>query len=261
MYNVMKAQMYQLLRSNSTYYIFLAGLALSAMSCIFSDVTSDQINGSTWLLLVCGLLPILLPMIALIFVSGICCGDIADKTINYEVLTGTKRSGVYFGRVVTSLIMNVLCSLVTVAVPILFMTAVKGWGHTMTVSDVALRIAAMIFPVVRLTAFFTFTAFLFKNKVALLAFGYVLTMLEMFAALLNELLDLQIFIYMFSVNALTAIFSIENLGFGYFDGEDVQVVKDVLEMSTFRTAAISGVVGTAVFLLIGYAVFRKQDMN
>lgn len=264
MFNVMKAQKYQLLRSNSTYYIFLAGLAMSAFGCMLSMAdsgTSDQVKGSTWLLLVCGLLPILLTMLALAFVTVICSGDMEDKTINYEVLTGTRRSDVYFGRTLMSIIMSILCCLVTVILPLLFVTAVNGWGHTMTVSDVALRIAAMIFPIVRLTAFYALIAFLFRNKAALIAFGYILTMLEMLASLLNEILDSQIFIYLFSVNALTVIFRIENLGFGYFDGEDVQVVKDVLEMSTFKTAAVSGLAGTVIFLLLGYLLFRKQDMN
>lgn len=264
MFNVMKAQKYQLLQSNSTYYIFLASLAMSAIGCMLSVADSgayDQVKGGTWLLLVCGLLPVLFSMLALAFVTVICSSDIEDKTINYEVLTGTRRSDVYFGRTLMSMIMSILCCLATVILPMLCVTAVNGWGHTMTVSDVALRIAAMIFPIVRLTAFYALIAFLIKNKVALIAFGYVLTMLEMITALLSELLDSQIFIYLFSVNALNAIFRIENLGFGYFDGEDVPVVKDVLEMSTFKAAAVSGLAGTAVFLLIGYALFRRQDMN
>lgn len=39
------------------------------------------------------------------------------------------------------------------------------------------------------------------------------------------------------------------------------VVKDILETDTMCHAAAASILGTAVFLLIGYAVMRRRDMN
>lgn len=264
MFNVMKAQKYQLLRSNLTYCTFLAGLGISAFICMMSMPSSGgfkELTGSMWTVYMSDSYSMLIPMISLIFVIMICGADLSDKTINYEVLTGTKRSDVYFGRVIMSLIMSLICCLIIVVLPILFLTLINGWGTIMTVSDVSLRIAAMLFPMIRLTALFTFIAFLFRNNTAVAVTGYLLLLAEMMLCSLEEVFDPTLMSGLLSVFSLTRLFKIENVGFEYIDGKDVQVVKDILEMSTVRTAAISGIAGTAVLLIIGYMIFRKRDMN
>lgn len=265
MFNVMKAQKFQLLRSNGTYYAFLSGLLLYAFACVImmaDGSMTDRFNGSSWLLYVGGSAAMIQPIITLVFAALVCSGDMDDKTINYEVLNGRKRIEVYLGRAFMTMIMNVLCCVVTMVLPLLAVTALCGWGHMMTVSDVALRIAAMILPVIRLSAFFTFVAFLFRSKVALYVTGYVITMIEsLVIAFDTGILKPELLIHLFSSYTLQKIFVIENIGFDYIDGKDVQVVKDVLEMSTVRTAGVSCIVGTVIFLVLGYFVFRKKDMN
>lgn len=264
MFNVMKAQMYQLLRNNGTYYTFLAGLGVSLFQCfVLADGSySGQLEGSVWLFVIGSGMPVILPMLSLAFVAMICGGDMGDKTINYEMLTGTRRSHVFMGRAVVSLIMSAACAFVTLALPILVIWAVNGWGNFMTVSDVALRVGTVIFPVVRMTAFFIFAIFLFRSSVAAALFGYMTVMAELLmSALAEELLPDSALRSQLSVDLIEKVLIPNNIGIDYVDGKDVQVVKDLLEMSDVSTAAISGLAGTAVFLLIGYLVFRRQDMN
>lgn len=263
MFNVMKAQTFQLLRSNSTYYVFLFGLFMSGATAaiMIADGVDVEMKGSTWLIIMSGVFEMLLPMIAIVFSVIVCNSDMGDKTINYEILTGKRRSDIFFGRAIVSTAMTVLCCLIAVVVPILCVTAFMGWGHTMTVSDVALRIAAMLFPVIRLAAFFVLLSFLFGNKSAVIATSFVVMLFEMIVISFEEIIPATISMSLFSVDIISRIFTIQNIGFDYIDGKDVQVVKDVLEMSTLRTAAVSGIAGTIVFLLIGYAFFRKRDMN
>lgn len=265
MFNVMKAQTYQLLRSNGTYIAFLAGLGVAAFSgaiMLMDGTTGGQLEGSVWLYVNGSAMPVILPVLALTFVIMICGGDMDDKTINYEVLNGKKRSQVYIGRVIVSLITSLLCCLATLALPLLGITAVKGWGHTSTVSDVALRIAAAMFPIARLTALFILAMFLFRSKTAVAVLGYLLTMLEMGVSLfVGELFSDSVLLDQLSTNMIQRILVPTNFGIDYIDGKDVTVVKDVLELSTVGAAAISGLAGMAVFLLLGYLVFRRQDMN
>lgn len=263
MYNVMKAQMYQLLRSNSTYYAFIAGIGMCLLGCAFTiaDGNSMQVSGSTWLILMSGSIQMLLPVMSLIFVVMVCGGDMGDKTINYEVLTGKRRIDVYLGRAVISLMTSLLCCLVSVVIPLLGVTAVQGWGNTMTVEDVSLRIAAMLFPMLRLTAFYVFIAFLFRNKAALAVAGCAVVLIEIMVSSFLEVFDPNILMSLFSVSAVESVFAVNNLGLDYIDGNDVWVVKDLLEMTTFRTVAISGLAGAVVFLVLGYLTFRKKDMN
>lgn len=265
MFNVMKAQKYQLLQSNGTYYTFLAGFLLYAASCAIMMTDSGSgamLEGGSWLFFVKEPLTMFIPALTLVFTSMICGGDMDDKTINYEVMTGTRRIEVYLGRAFMSIFMSVLCCVVTLVLPLLAVTLMKGWGNLMTTEDVALRIAAMIIPVIRLSSFFTFIAFAMKNKTALLVTGFIVIMAEMILSMFGgEFISPKIMMYPFSLYTLQTIFKIENIGIGYIDGKDVQIVKDVLEMSTVSTAVISGLLGTAIFLTLGFIAFRKTDMN
>lgn len=265
MFNVMKAQKYQLLQSNGTYYTFLAGFLLYAASCAIMMADSGsgaQLEGGSWLIFVNEPLIMFTPALTLVFTSMICGGDMDDKTINYEVMTGTRRIEVYLGRAFMSMFMSVLCCMVTLVLPLLAVTLMKGWGNLMTTADVALRIAAMILPVIRFSAFFTFIAFVMRNKTALLVSGFVLIFVEMIVSMFGgEFVSSNVMMYPFSLYSLQTIFKIENFGIGYVNGQDVQYVKDVLEMSTVGTAAISGIVGTVIFLTLGFIAFRKTDMN
>ena len=264
MYNVMKAQKYQLLRSNSTY-IILAIIFLGVGLCIFtelSDASSAELNASSVMIMMSEMLMIFLPMLTMLYTPNICAGDLKDKTLNYELLTGTKRRDCFFGRFFVAVIVNLLVNFALILIPALAFTAMYGWGHATTVQDYALRTVSIILPLIRMTALYTFFSFLIRNNTAVYAIGYVLSMIDMLAsALLSEFFDSNILMYFLSFDTFNRVLVPKNYGYGYFDGEDIMVVKDMLEVSTAVHAAAAGLAGTAVFLILGYLVFRKSDMN
>ena len=105
MYNIIKAQMYQLIRENATYYTFLGGLgALLFLYISLSDSNIEiaEVTGSE--LLVQGTSSMVLMFVAMLFTVRICGGDMGDKTINHEMLTGISRAKIYGGRIIVSVI-------------------------------------------------------------------------------------------------------------------------------------------------------------
>lgn len=264
MINVMKAQKYQVLRSISTYAVALVALVLFC-AVVFSDVLSDdtdKLSASLFTSYIGEINVTIMPILILIYTGLICGSDLSDKTINYELLSGVKRRDVFFGRFFVVLIVNVILYIIFAVLPILIFALVFGWGHTMTVHDVVLRYVTGLFPLIRFTAFYALIAFIVRSTAGVIALGYILSMVEMLSVvLLNELFNMKVTMYLFTYDIFNRILAPQNMGYGFFDGEDVMVVKDILEKETILHASAAGMIGTAVFLIISYVVIRRRDMN
>lgn len=264
MINVMKAQKYQVLRSISTYAVLFVALifvGVVAFSELY-DYDADKLTGSLFVYYIGEINMIFIPMLILVYTAIICGSDLSDKTINYELLSGIKRSDVFFGRFFVVLALNVIVYIIFSVLPIIVFTLIFGWGHTMTVGDVVLRYVTALFPLIRYTAFYALIAFVVRNNAAVIGVGYILSMLEMLSVImLNELFNTKVTMYLFTYDIFNRLLTPQNMGYGFFDGEDVMVVKDVLEKETAFHATAAGIIGTAIFLLLGYALMRRRDMN
>ena len=263
MYNVIKAQIYQLKRSKSTYLIIFIALIFLVMGIVLElGSQGDDASASSMLMAMAESYVLFIPMITMAYTASICGGDLNDKTINYELLTGTDRRCVFFGRVLVSLTVNIIVTAFLLVVPVLIFTAFLGWGHTMSPEDAIMRCAATLFPLIRLTAFYAMLSFLIKSSVGVYAIGYILTFIEMvLMVFIEELFSTKALMYIMSVDLLDRILIPQNFRYGFFEEQDVMVVKDVMETSAVLHAAAAGIIGTAVFLFIGYKLFSKSDMD
>ena len=264
MINVMKAQKYQVLRSISTYVILLCSLLFIA-AILFAEISGEQsekITGSMFVSYIGEINMTILPILILVYTAVIFGNDLTDKTVNYELLCGIRRSNVFFGRFFVVLAVNIIVYLIITVPSMLIFTVLNGWGHTMTVKEVVIRYSLGLLPVIRYTSFYTFITMAVRNKAVVIGIGYVFSMITMLLTILiNELFDTKVTMYLFSIDIFDRLLNPKNMGYGFFDGEDVMVVKDILETDTMCHAAAASILGTAVFLLIGYAVMRKRDMN
>ncbi|MBO4867376.1 MAG: hypothetical protein J5582_12595 [Ruminococcus sp.] len=264
MINVIKAQKYQVLRSTSTYVIFILSVMFMA-TILFSEISDEEISkvtGSLFASYIGEINSVVIPVIIMIYTAMICGGDLSDKTVNYEMLSGIKRRDVFFGRFFVVLTVNILVYIVITALPMLTFSCLNGWGHTMAVKEVLIRYIAGLLPLIRFTSFYTFLTFLMHNRAVVISVGYILSMVSMLATIMiNELFDTKIAMYLFSIDTFDKLLNPKNMGYGFFNGEDVLVVKDIIEKETLCHAAAAGIIGTAVFLILGLTVMRKRDMN
>ena len=265
MYNIIKAQMYQIFRENATYYTFIGGIGFTLLGIIFgvSEETIDlsKMTGSEYLSMGSVGMPLL--VVILVFTVRICGGDMTDKTINYEMLTGTHRSKVYGGRAVVSLIFMLVCTFLLTLLPVIVFTALNGWGYTMPMKEGITRLALIFIPLIRLTSVFISLTFVTMNTGAVVAIGFIIIFAEGMADLLVEQFIDSASKYLLPFFSLSQIEKIDyyNLTFGYVDGKDVQVLQDGISAGTSAVIVLSGVIVTAAAILIGYSVFRKKDMN
>ncbi|MBQ8967788.1 ABC transporter permease subunit [Ruminococcus sp.] len=263
MYNVIKAQCYQLLHSLSTYVVAVLGILFMILMCAIDDFDSNSMCGGYFAMMTNEAVSSALSMIVMVYTAFICAGDMKDKTINYEVLTGTGRSAVYFGRIITAVVVSIICHILFLVVPPMIVTAIYGWGGTIPVSDFVLRIVSALFPLLRLTMLYAFLSFIFKSSALVCAAGYVLTFLEVIlSVMLQEFFpDTVVPMYVFSLNAITKLLVPANYGFGFEDGKDITVVKDLLQTSTAVHGMAAGLLGCVVFGILGCTVFKKKDMG
>lgn len=264
MYNIMKAQMYQTVRDNGTYYTFLGGIIVFVMmffSIAEEGIKLNELTGSEYMSNMSGSLTTLL--LALVFTVKICGSDMTDKTINNEMLTGIKRSKVYAGRIIVSLFYVLFCYILFTVLPVLIIGIVNGWGYTIPLKEAVLRLSLGVFPIVRYVCFIACIIFITMNQLAVGLIGFLVMMFEAFFILLADELAMPVLNKLLPLLTMAEFNEIEDYNFtlGYIDGKDVQILADGMASETIMTIIIAGIISAVLYLVIGYAVFRKKDMN
>ncbi|MBR1823937.1 MAG: ABC transporter permease subunit [Ruminococcus sp.] len=264
MYNIIKAQMYQAFRENGTYYTFLGGLVMFGISMlsVFSD-EPDWLATTGSKALSFGTATAVLIFVSLIFTARICGGDMDDKTINYEMLTGTSRGKVYGGRIIISIIFTLLIYLIFAVLPIVVFTVKNGWGYTIPKNEAILRLCLQFLPLLKLVCFYAFLTFVTMNVGAVLLSGVVLFLIEAIVDMVvTEVLEksARVLYPFFSYDAIDAT-NHYNMTYGFIEGKDVPVLGSGISNTDIALIAIPAVVTGAAFLIVGYFIFRRKDMN
>lgn len=265
MYNIMKAQKYQLIHDNFTYIVFFCGLVMMWISFLMNaeeglDISKDMASGYV----VNSGMSFLTVFLMLAYTSRICGGDLSDRTVNFELLAGKKKSAVYFGRLLVSIIVGIIVYLIFCILPVIVISAVWGWGHTMPVKEGAIRLALGFLPPLRLICFFACLTFLTRSPLGTVAVGFITILAESLFGMLADDGFLP-----FGIEKLAPFLSLAsaetvekyNMKMDYINGEDVEVLKDMMSSGTIIMLVVSCVIACAVFSILGYTVFKKKDMD
>lgn len=259
MLNILKAILRQTVRDK-----LLWGGAIYILAMILIQIIADSSllrgTGSETFCVLGALLVIFLPIAAGWVTARACGADLRDKTANYEVLFGQKRSAVYFGRFFAALIIMIAVTLLVPLVCVGSMTLKNGWGGSFTVPNMLLHLG-MIFPILfRLVCFFTALSFAAGNDLVPMALAFVGTMALILASFLMEESGVSLSWHT-GVTDLKALLDFTNTTGGFFDGEEITVYKAALSGGTvLRMLCTSFGIGLC-WLFGGYAIFRKRDIS
>lgn len=256
MRNIIKALTYQTRTDNVTYYSILLAVFLTIFGMLDFDMTGSEyvaLNGES-----ISFLPVFLILMLGVRILG---WDYADKTMNYEILSGHHRREVYFARVIVAHIWCIAFCVVFMLLPVLFFTLINGWGTTMDFGGMALRFALAIFPMIRIVCQYVLLVFLVKSAYVAWAAGYLLSMLSMFIPMLFEVFVSNFkFTYQFANTNLTKLFTF-NQSIGYVNGEDVTICHTELEPSMIIGTIGVSVAVSVICIVLGYIIFKKSDVN
>ncbi len=261
MRNIIKALNYQVKTDNVTYYTIAFMLLAYAGIFLLDGAEWGSVTGSMIVAFLSGIYPYIIPFIILIIGVRICGWDFEDKTINYEILSGHKRSEIFFARVITALVWCVSMCFAFMLAPVLVFTIINGWdgnGMAMSFGDAAACFAMSVFPIIRIVCQYIFLTFLLKSANLAWFSGYLLSMLSMgIPMLFEELSDFRFTYHLASTNFME-LFKF-NQSMGYVNGEDVSLFESMLEPSLVCETIVVSLTVSAVCLALGYVLFRKRD--
>lgn len=265
MFNLIKAQNYQLKRDNFMIYVILFSLAYTALITYFGineGIKSGEMNGGLFLASNGQAYSMLYLFPVLGFTSRICGWDFNDKTINYEVLAGHKRSDIFLSRTLVTFLWVFVGALAMTILPIGVITIIYGWGVNMSFGAALARFALCFLVLLRTTCCFICMTFLARNCFITLIFGYLLYEVEMMAyTLVNELTKNIEITWQLAASNLMELLDFSNYELGYVDGEDVVHFITDMEPSFLIGTIVISLVLSAVYLLLGYTVFRRSDIR
>lgn len=259
MLNIIK----QILRQSLHDRLLLLGaacvLAVSIIPLAFGETEILRETGSEFVGELAGFLCVLLPIAAGIVTARACGADLRDKTANYELLYGRKRAQVYFGRFFAALILLCAVTLTAVLAPISLLTLVNGWGASIPVPDFLLHFG-MLFPMLfRIVCFYTALSFLCGNDIIPMTVAYIGTMVLLLSSFLISEAGFSLTWHTAATDLITLL-DFSNTTSGFFNGEDITVYKAALSGGTvLRMLCTSFGIGL-LWLLGGFAFFRKRDI-
>lgn len=258
MLNIIKSQLYGV-RHNIVTYI---GTALAIVALITGTInTLDMINGETptgsLIFAASGELNSITSFIIVAMVASCVSGwDFDDKTVNYEILYGHSRKQVFWARTLTSVVLSIITGMIFMIAPTLIFTVMNGWGYAISVKEAVIRLILMLFPILRLSAFAVFLAFLVRKSWGAATICVIALYIEIFISLFEELESHYIL-----ASNMMEIMSFSNSSMGFVDDKDVVIFKDILSSQFIGITIVLSLIMTAGTLLAGYAIFRKRNLQ
>lgn len=259
MNNIMKALNYQTRRDNFTVYVILA--CVVSFFVFFFAPDTKELNGGMTAVFYGDCMMMMLVIVPLGMTTRICGWDYADKTMNYEILSGHKRKDIYWGRFLVSMSWVTAITYIFLVIPLIVMTIINGWGDNLDLKNLIIRYALLIFPLFRSVCEYTLLTFIIKNGYLSLIFGFILADgVFGITMLLDEFNDIKTTVWITLTN-FTELVTFSNYTFGYVNGEDICVYESALEPSVIiGTIAVSLIAGF-ICLFGGYLYFKKSDVN
>jgi ABC-type transport system involved in multi-copper enzyme maturation permease subunit len=258
MKQILSMQWFQLKRDK---WLWISMLLVFVLECLVAQADMNMnldyvaYNGSLYAATDLYLNYFIAAICELIAVASIMGKDYTDKTINYEILHGYSRDDSFWGRSVPAILTGVFAALLSMVVPIFYISLRYGWGAYISVSGLVLRLALFAIVSVRLCCELVFISVLVKKTDRIYIVSGLLAFLELalmasevkFAKISYFLLGDILFYYDF-----TSIF--------HLDGTyEIQMV-DVLDIqNVMLVVGISIAIGAGC-ILAARSFFRRDDM-
>lgn len=194
---------------------------------------------------------------AVIIITGaVCCSDFNDKTANFEVMMGHTRGEVFWGRVITAVIMGTAAYVLLMDIPVAAAAVILGWGDKVSFGGIALRYVMLLFPVIRYICEMCFLSFLVRRKFPVIFGGIILYMGANSVPVLQASASPALSVT--AMNGLTYI----DVWYSYgLEGNMNYVYDTAIDTEYLVRVVLWSAAASAVMLFLGYTFFRYDDIE
>lgn len=260
MNNIIKSQIYQLVRNRSLRALVLAMIGLSIFTGAIGIIDGGKdINASDYIVGTLSIVVAMAQFITAIITGIICADDFNDKTSNYELMSGRLRSQSYAARAVISVILSCIVSILMIVLMIVTSLMLYPHGSSLTDSALVQRVLLMIPLFIRLSCFFVFVSYIVKKPIAVFGVCYAIMML------LGGI----------SVSEGDSIKSAMLTGFSSFKNvchfdewytyglntPAYHVYEPYVDSKTAALMVIVSLAAGALYLFLGYSFFHRDDIE
>lgn len=253
--NLISAQLYQLRFEKTIQREWLACMIFQMMTIfMFSLQAQTDITGCQFFAESLNLM-ILLPVTFVFLLTGqLCAGDFMDKTQNYEILNGNRRSEIYLSRTILSILLGMCLSLLLLTFPVIVAGILYGWGEQMPVSDAVIRMVLMMFPLFRMICEAVFLAFISRHVHLPTAVGGLV-------AYLNVMGVIRAKTPLTGISNMNLLCAIEK--YNIFDPHEVMYSSydAMLSGSDIAGTVLFSLCGGLLALFLGYYFFARDDIH
>ncbi|MGN0153345.1 MAG: hypothetical protein ACI4A3_02765 [Lachnospiraceae bacterium] len=258
MWNIVKAQRYQLRRDKMVYGMFFFALVMSGI--FFFQLVTDmpgEVNGSTVVAELGSLFLMVSLLFLLVVAANISGNDFLDKTINYEILSGHSRKQVYFGRVLPAVFYGVLGTMVLSLFWPVLVTLTQGWGGLMEAKGVWIRYGLLVFVFFRLICELVFLTFITKNTHITYLIGFSLSYAEMIIIMLLDSENR----YLVGVGNCLELINFEEWSTIFLNEQEQIFYNSALNPEMIIGTIVISLVFGILSLILGYVYFKHDDLN
>lgn len=255
MKNIIRSQLYQMVRQRNLRAVFIGFTALSVMYAL-TGFANNSPSGSHTVAQTLSMVAITALMLISIFTAYICADDFTDKTANYDVMSGTLRRDVYFGRAILAVAVSVIVGLAHLLTLVISAALMQDWGYQLSIGAVMFRIFLMMFVFIRMSCFFVLLSYIFKKPMTVIALNFA--MMSGFSVLSGFS---EGSLMATGIGSLTYVCSFDTwVAFGLNSG-NYYVFEPAIPAGTIISLIVTSLIFAAIYLFVGYKFFHLDDLE
>lgn len=181
--------------------------------------------------------------------------DFTDKTLNYEIMNGHDRTAVFLSRAAAAVFLAVFGGTVMfVVIPVI--TAIQyGWGSSIALGAVALRVVLVLMNFVRLAAEIILVSTLLKRT------GFVLIANVVLFVVSITMYEFEGAKHIFTGFSVERLLTFSRFSLSHIDGTSEIFFADTMTAGTAAAAALGNIIAAAVLIYISCRLFCKSDLE
>lgn len=247
MKNIISSIVYSQLRSKLLIRIYILFIAVMAFTTVMNMDDGENTLHTGELMMGGASLTYVFNFFILAMAVGIIfCEDFKDKTANYEIMRGYSRLKIYLSRGLFAMVTASLMTLLLSFVPLIAGNIAYGWGDMPDLGDFIVRVLLYFFPFMRVAAFLTILSVIIRNQYVIMGIGYF----AMDYIIIRSGTDGECSVLRGLITGFDSVI--------YLTKYDSNLSHLSLK-GGMLTVAVS-VVMSAVYLFIGYRVFKRRDI-